>query len=73
MRPDEDPSWRDLLLLIRFLWRQARRTRLYLSALGITTYFVMLAPDEWELARFIALLTIAFLFFFSQNGTYPGD
>ena len=73
MRPDGDPSWRDLLLLIQFLWRHALWARLYLSALGIAAYFVILVPDEWELARFIALLTIAFLFFFSQNGSYPGD
>lgn len=73
MRPDnKEPDWKDLLLLIRFLWRISPTGRWWLAGYGLGLQFLWIVPKEDMLSVMIVLLFLAFLHIAANSGGLGG-
>lgn len=73
MRPDNnEPDWKDLLLLLRFLWRMSPTGRWWIAGICLAVQFLYIIPSDDMLNGMIALLFLAFLLIAAQSGGLGG-
>ena len=58
---DEPPHWKDLLLLLRYIWRTSPTGRWWLAGMCLAVQFLYITPKEAQQDVMITLLFVAFL------------
>ena len=72
MRPDKDPDWRDLLMLIRYIWRVSPTGRWFLAGTALALQFLYITPQSATQDVMITLLFLGFLLIAARSGGLGG-